>query len=72
MPDIDTDFYIERDDVIEYVTKNIREDRVAQIITFNRLTEGGLERCRQSVKHFLWEADHGEINSVVRGKPSYR
>jgi DNA polymerase-3 subunit alpha len=39
MPDIDTDFCIKRrDEVIEYVTRRYGEDRVAQIITFNRMT----------------------------------
>ncbi|MFM7370715.1 MAG: DNA polymerase III subunit alpha, partial [Sphaerospermopsis kisseleviana] len=37
MPDIDTDFCIEkRDEVIDYVTRKYGVDRVAQIITFNR------------------------------------
>ena len=39
MPDIDTDFCIERrGEVIDYVTESYGEDKVAQIITFNRMT----------------------------------
>ncbi|MGB7414470.1 MAG: DNA polymerase III subunit alpha, partial [Thermosynechococcaceae cyanobacterium] len=39
MPDIDTDFCIQkRDQMIEYVTEKYGADRVAQIITFNRMT----------------------------------
>ncbi|MDP6852301.1 MAG: DNA polymerase III subunit alpha, partial [Prochlorococcaceae cyanobacterium ETNP1_MAG_8] len=39
MPDIDTDFCIERrGEVIDYVTRRYGEDKVAQIITFNRMT----------------------------------
>lgn len=39
MPDIDTDFCIDRrDEVIKYVTEKYGKNRVAQIITFNRMT----------------------------------
>ncbi|WP_317134516.1 DNA polymerase III subunit alpha [Leptolyngbya sp. 7M] len=39
MPDIDTDFCIERrEEVIQYVTEKYGNDRVAQIITYNRMT----------------------------------
>jgi len=38
MPDIDTDFCVERrDEVIAYVTKKYGEDRVAQIVTFGTM-----------------------------------
>ncbi len=38
MPDIDTDFCVERrDEVIEYVTQKYGEDRVAQIVTFGTM-----------------------------------
>ncbi len=38
MPDIDTDFCVERrDDVIKYVTEKYGEDRVAQIVTFGTM-----------------------------------
>lgn len=38
MPDIDTDFCVERrDEVIEYVTRKYGEDRVAQIVTFGTM-----------------------------------
>src|SRR5215469_10792485 len=38
MPDIDTDFCVERrDEVIEYVTEKYGEDRVAQIVTFGTM-----------------------------------
>ena len=39
MPDIDTDFCIDRrNEVIDYVTNRYGEDKVAQIITFNKMT----------------------------------
>jgi len=39
MPDIDTDFCIERrDEIIKYTSEKYGADRVAQIITFNRMT----------------------------------
>jgi DNA polymerase III subunit alpha len=39
MPDIDTDFCIEkRDDMIKYVREKYGENNVAQIVTFNRMT----------------------------------
>jgi len=38
MPDNDTDFCIERRDDVINMSLKIRKDRVAQIITFNRLT----------------------------------
>ena len=39
MPDIDTDFCIERrGEVIDYVTRRYGDEKVAQIITFNRMT----------------------------------
>jgi DNA polymerase-3 subunit alpha len=39
MPDIDTDFCIERrGEVIKYCAEKYGEDHVAQIITFNRMT----------------------------------
>lgn len=38
MPDIDTDFCVDRrDEVIEYVTRKYGEDRVAQIVTFGTM-----------------------------------
>ncbi|MEO6834304.1 MAG: DNA polymerase III subunit alpha, partial [Candidatus Tumulicola sp.] len=38
MPDIDTDFCVERrDEVIEYVTRKYGKDRVAQIVTFGTM-----------------------------------
>ncbi len=39
MPDIDTDFCIDRrEEVIKYVTEKYGTERVAQIITYNRMT----------------------------------
>ena len=39
MPDIDTDFCIDRrNEVIDYVTNRYGEDKVAQIIAFNKMT----------------------------------
>ena len=38
MPDIDTDFCVERrDEVINYVTEKYGKERVAQIVTFGTM-----------------------------------
>ena len=73
MPDIDTDFCIEkRDDVIEYVTRKYGEDRVAQIITFNRLTSKAVLKDVARVLNISYgEADRmAKLIPVVRGKPT--
>jgi len=73
MPDIDTDFCIERrDEVIEYVTRKYGEDRVAQIITFNRLTSKAVLKDVARVLNIPYgEADRmAKLIPVVRGKPT--
>jgi DNA polymerase-3 subunit alpha len=45
MPDIDTDFCVERrDEVIAYVTEKYGKDRVAQIVTFGTMAAGAAVR----------------------------
>ncbi len=73
MPDIDTDFCIERrDEVIEYVTRKYGTDRVAQIITFNRLTSKAVLKDVARVLDIPYgEADRmAKLIPVVRGKPT--
>ncbi|HEY9796191.1 MAG TPA: DNA polymerase III subunit alpha [Leptolyngbyaceae cyanobacterium] len=73
MPDIDTDFCIERrDEVIDYVTRKYGEDRVAQIITFNRLTSKAVLKDVARVLDIPYkEADQmAKLIPVVRGKPT--
>ncbi|MBU6450282.1 MAG: DNA polymerase III subunit alpha [Cyanobacteria bacterium REEB67] len=73
MPDIDTDFCIERrGEVIKYCSEKYGEDRVAQIITFNRMTSKAVIKDVARVLDFPF----GESNKlakmvpVVRGKPT--
>lgn len=73
MPDIDTDFCIEqRDKVIEYVTHKYGADKVAQIITFNRLTSKAVLKDVARVLNIPYgEADKmAKLIPVVRGKPT--
>ncbi|MDB9539222.1 DNA polymerase III subunit alpha [Anabaenopsis arnoldii] len=73
MPDIDTDFCIEkRDKVIEYVTEKYGKDRVAQIITFNRLTSKSVLKDVARVLNIPYgESDKmAKLIPVVRGKPT--
>ncbi|MBD2292728.1 DNA polymerase III subunit alpha [Anabaena sphaerica FACHB-251] len=73
MPDIDTDFCIEkRDEVIEYVTNKYGADRVAQIITFNRLTSKAVLKDVARVLDIPYgESDKmAKMIPVVRGKPT--
>jgi DNA polymerase-3 subunit alpha len=73
MPDIDTDFCIEqRDKVIDYVTQKYGADRVAQIITFNRLTSKAVLKDVARVLDIPYgEADKmAKMIPVVRGKPT--
>ncbi|WP_071190175.1 trans-splicing intein-formed DNA polymerase III subunit alpha N-terminal partner DnaE-N [Trichormus sp. NMC-1] len=73
MPDIDTDFCIEkRDQVIEYVTDKYGADRVAQIITFNRLTSKAVLKDVARVLNVPYgDADKmAKLIPVVRGKPT--
>ncbi|CAN1210885.1 DNA polymerase III subunit alpha [Tumidithrix helvetica PCC 7403] len=73
MPDIDTDFCIDhRGEMIEYVTKKYGEDRVAQIVTFNRLTSKAVLKDVGRVLNVPYrEADDmAKMIPVSRGKPT--
>ena len=73
MPDIDTDFCIERrNEVIDYVTQLYGCDRVAQIITFNRMTSKAVLKDVARVLDIPYgEADRlAKLIPVVRGKPA--
>lgn len=73
MPDIDTDFCIEhREKLIKYVTEKYGADRVAQIITFNRLTSKAVLKDVARVLDIPYgEADKmAKLIPVVRGKPT--
>jgi DNA polymerase-3 subunit alpha len=73
MPDIDTDFCIERrDEVIEYVTRRYGEERVAQIITFNRMTSKAVLKDVARVLDIPYaESDRmAKMIPVARGKPT--
>ncbi|WP_320667559.1 DNA polymerase III subunit alpha [Prochlorococcus sp. MIT 1307] len=73
MPDIDTDFCIERrGEVIEYVTSRYGEDKVAQIITFNRMTSKAVLKDVARVLDIPYgDADRlAKLIPVARGKPA--
>ena len=73
MPDIDTDFCIERRaEVIDYVTKRYGEAKVAQIITFNRMTSKAVLKDVARVLDIPYgDADRlAKLIPVVRGKPA--
>ncbi|SBO42401.1 DNA polymerase III subunit alpha [Cyanobium sp. NIES-981] len=73
MPDIDTDFCIERrGEVIDYVTQRYGEDKVAQIITFNRMTSKAVLKDVARVLDIPYgDADRlAKLIPVVRGKPA--
>ena len=73
MPDIDTDFCIERrGEVIDYVTRRYGEDKVAQIITFNRMTSKAvLKDVARVIDIPYGDADRlAKLIPVVRGKPA--
>ena len=73
MPDIDTDFCIERrNEVIDYVTGKYGEDRVAQIITYNRMTSKAVLKDVARVLDIPYgEADRmAKLIPVMRGKPT--
>ncbi|MEG3849510.1 DNA polymerase III subunit alpha [Microcoleus sp. herbarium19] len=72
MPDIDSDFCIERrDDMIKYVTEKYGTDRVAQIITFNRMTSKAVLKDVARVLGIPYKkADEmAKFIPVSRGKP---
>jgi DNA polymerase-3 subunit alpha len=73
MPDVDTDFCIERrDEMIQYVTDKYGEDKVAQIITFNRLTSKSVLKDVARVLDIPYaESDKmAKLIPVMRGKPT--
>jgi DNA polymerase-3 subunit alpha len=73
MPDVDTDFCIERrDEMIQYVTEKYGEDKVAQIITFNRLTSKSVLKDVARVLDIPYaESDKmAKLIPVMRGKPT--
>lgn len=73
MPDIDTDFCIEkRDEVINYVTRQYGKDRVSQIITFNRMTSKAVLKDVARVLNIPYsDADKmAKMIPVSRGKPA--
>lgn len=72
MPDIDTDFCIERrGEVIEYVRELYGSDKVAQIITFNRLTSKAVVKDVSRVMNYPYQKAEllAKAIPVVRGKP---
>jgi DNA polymerase-3 subunit alpha len=73
MPDIDTDFCIDRrDEVIQYVTEKYGPERVAQIITYNRMTSKAVLKDTARVLDISYgESDKmAKMIPVVRGKPT--
>ncbi|MEB3358583.1 MAG: DNA polymerase III subunit alpha [Synechococcales bacterium] len=73
MPDIDTDFCIERrDEVIQYVTEKYGGDRVAQIITYNRMTSKAVLKDVARVLDIPFDESNrmAKLIPVVRGKPT--
>jgi DNA polymerase-3 subunit alpha len=73
MPDIDTDFCIERRDaVIKYVAQKYGSDKVAQIITFNRMTSKAVLKDIARVLEFPFAESNklAKMVPVVRGKPT--
>ena len=73
MPDIDTDFCIEkRDKMIDYVTQKYGKDNVAQIITFNRMTSKAVLKDVARVLGVPYEHSDrmAKLIPVSRGKPA--
>jgi DNA polymerase-3 subunit alpha len=73
MPDVDTDFCIERrGEVIDYVTQRYGKDKVAQIITFNRMASKAVLKDVARVLDIPYgEADRlAKLIPVARGKPA--
>lgn len=72
LPDIDTDFCIERrDEVLEYVRNKYGGDRVAQIITFNKLASRAVIKDIARVLDYPYSESEkiAKLVPVVRGKP---
>lgn len=73
MPDIDTDFCIDRrDEVIQYVTEKYGTERVAQIITYNRMTSKAVLKDVARVLDIPYAKSDkmAKMIPVVRGKPT--
>ncbi len=73
MPDIDTDFCIERrEEIIKYVSEKYGSDKVAQIITFNRMTSKAVIKDIARVLEFPFAESNklAKMVPVVRGKPT--
>ncbi|MEA5538821.1 DNA polymerase III subunit alpha [Limnoraphis robusta Tam1] len=73
MPDIDTDFCIaRRDEMIRYVTNRYGEDKVAQIITFNRMTSKAVLKDVARVLGIPYSKSDqmAKLIPVSRGKPA--
>jgi DNA polymerase III subunit alpha len=73
MPDVDTDFCPNRrEEVIRYVTEKYGEDRVAQIITFNRMTSKAVLKDVARVLNIPYgDADKmAKLIPISRGKPA--
>lgn len=73
MPDIDTDFCIDRrDEMIKYVTEKYGEGNVAQIITFNRMTSKAVLKDVGRVLGVSYaDTDRmAKLIPVSRGKPA--
>jgi DNA polymerase III subunit alpha len=73
MPDVDTDFCIEkRGQMIDYVTQTYGDDKVAQIITFNRMTSKAVLKDVARVLDVPYgDADRmAKMIPVSRGKPA--
>ncbi len=73
MPDIDTDFCIaRRDEMIRYVTNRYGEDKVAQIITFNRMTSKAVLKDVARVLGIPYSKsdEMAKLIPVSRGKPA--
>lgn len=72
MPDIDTDFCIDRrEEVINYVREKYGEDCVCQIITFNKLTSRAVIKDMARVLEYPYAKaeELAKMIPVVRGKP---
>ena len=72
LPDIDTDFCIERrDEVLDYVKKKYGTNRVAQIITFNKLASRAVIKDMARVLDYPYSESEkiAKLIPVVRGKP---
>lgn len=73
MPDIDTDFCIERrDEIIKYTADKYGHDRVSQIITFNRMTSKAVLKDVARVLEFPFAESTklAKMIEVKRGKPT--